>query len=179
MAGLSSIRTHGDKIEIVNQLLLPHTTVFLEIKSIQDAHDAIKTMKVRIEIRRFYLIPSACTLNAGHRFVGLPRSLRWQRCRSPHTLPRRCKRLHGRSSLDQLLLYKLTLCPSLTSSLLPVRQRSTLALQLAVCQSYFRQQLKQGRTRYLPRWTSSPREEEFQMKMWVETRQCPSGEATG
>ncbi|KAF5380498.1 hypothetical protein D9615_004575 [Tricholomella constricta] len=42
---LTSIRTSNGKLEIVNQLLLPHTTEFLEINSIQEAHDAIKTMK--------------------------------------------------------------------------------------------------------------------------------------
>jgi methylthioribose-1-phosphate isomerase len=45
--GLTSIRISGDfKIEIVNQLLLPHTTEFIEIDSIEKAHDAIKSMKV-------------------------------------------------------------------------------------------------------------------------------------
>ncbi|KAL5523878.1 MRI1 [Sanghuangporus baumii] len=42
-----SIRTDGDKIEIVNQLLLPHVVEFVKIDSIEDAHDAIKTMKIR------------------------------------------------------------------------------------------------------------------------------------
>ncbi|KAJ7703016.1 eukaryotic translation initiation factor 2B [Mycena rosella] len=45
--GLTSIRTTGDKIEIVNQLLLPHATEFIEIKSVEDAHEAIKSMKIR------------------------------------------------------------------------------------------------------------------------------------
>jgi methylthioribose-1-phosphate isomerase len=48
MTGLTSIRISGDsKIEIVNQLLLPHSTEFIEIDNIQQAHDAIKTMKIR------------------------------------------------------------------------------------------------------------------------------------
>lgn len=42
-----SIRTDGDDIEIVNQLLLPHVVEFVKVNSIEDAHDAIKTMKVR------------------------------------------------------------------------------------------------------------------------------------
>ena len=46
MPALTSIRTSDGKLEIVNQLLLPHTTEFLEIKSIDDAYDAIKSMKV-------------------------------------------------------------------------------------------------------------------------------------
>jgi methylthioribose-1-phosphate isomerase len=45
---LTSIRLSDDKIEIVNQLLLPHTTEWLAIDTIEQAHDAIKTMKVRI-----------------------------------------------------------------------------------------------------------------------------------
>ncbi|KAJ7680572.1 Methylthioribose-1-phosphate isomerase [Mycena polygramma] len=45
--GLVSIKTDGDKIEIVNQLLLPHSTEFIEINTIDDAHDAIKSMKIR------------------------------------------------------------------------------------------------------------------------------------
>ncbi|PCH43790.1 eukaryotic translation initiation factor 2B [Wolfiporia cocos MD-104 SS10] len=47
MTGLTSIRRSGDKIEIVNQLLLPHTTEFIEINTIEEAHDAIKSMKIR------------------------------------------------------------------------------------------------------------------------------------
>ncbi|KAF9568033.1 putative translation initiation factor [Agrocybe pediades] len=47
MAPLISIRTSNGKLEIVNQLLLPHTTEFIEIDSVEDAHDAIKTMKIR------------------------------------------------------------------------------------------------------------------------------------
>lgn len=46
MTGMSSIRVSGDKIEIINQLLLPHTSEWIEIKSIQEAHDAIKSMQV-------------------------------------------------------------------------------------------------------------------------------------
>ena len=42
-----SIRTEGENIEIVNQLLLPHVVEYIKINSIEDAHDAIKTMKVR------------------------------------------------------------------------------------------------------------------------------------
>ncbi|KAJ6594085.1 eukaryotic translation initiation factor 2B [Mycena capillaripes] len=45
--GLTSIKTDGDKIEIVNQLLLPHSTEFIEIATIDDAHEAIKSMKIR------------------------------------------------------------------------------------------------------------------------------------
>ena len=44
--GLTSIRTSEGKLEIVNQLLLPHTVEFIEIKTIDDAYDAIKSMKV-------------------------------------------------------------------------------------------------------------------------------------
>ena len=49
MSGLTSIRVTGDKIEIIDQLKLPHTTAFIEIDSIEQAHDAIKTMKVQTQ----------------------------------------------------------------------------------------------------------------------------------
>lgn len=44
---LTSIRTSDGKIEIIDQLLLPHTTKYVEITSIEQAYDAIKDMKVR------------------------------------------------------------------------------------------------------------------------------------
>ncbi|KAI0630339.1 eukaryotic translation initiation factor 2B [Trametes polyzona] len=47
MPALTSIRTSAGKLEIVNQLLLPHTVEFIEIKDIQDAFDALKSMKIR------------------------------------------------------------------------------------------------------------------------------------
>ncbi|KAF9010524.1 Methylthioribose-1-phosphate isomerase [Cyathus striatus] len=47
MAPLISIRNSSGKLEIVNQLLLPHVTEFIQINSIEDAHDAIKSMKIR------------------------------------------------------------------------------------------------------------------------------------
>ncbi len=43
---LTSIKTSDDKIQIINQLLLPHKTEWLAIDTIEQAHDAIKTMKV-------------------------------------------------------------------------------------------------------------------------------------
>ncbi|KZT26682.1 putative translation initiation factor [Neolentinus lepideus HHB14362 ss-1] len=42
---MKSIETNGDTIKIVNQLLLPHTTEWIDINTIEDAHDAIKSMK--------------------------------------------------------------------------------------------------------------------------------------
>ena len=50
MLPLTSIRTSNGKLEIVNQLLLPHTVQFLEINTIAAAHDAIKTMKVQFPL---------------------------------------------------------------------------------------------------------------------------------
>jgi methylthioribose-1-phosphate isomerase len=73
MAPLISIKSTEDKLEIVNQLLLPHTTEFIEINSIEEAHDAIKTMKVR---------PQPADLTIAHqnqRFGARPLS--------PHLLP--------------------------------------------------------------------------------------------
>ena len=48
MAPLASIRTSEGKLEIVNQLILPHTVEFTEIKTIDDAYEAIKSMKAGI-----------------------------------------------------------------------------------------------------------------------------------
>ncbi|KAG8747855.1 S-methyl-5-thioribose-1-phosphate isomerase [Ceratobasidium sp. 414] len=42
---LTSLRTDGDKITIIDQLLLPHQEKWIEIDSIEAAYDAIKTMK--------------------------------------------------------------------------------------------------------------------------------------
>ena len=55
MAPLTSIRTSDNKIEIVNQLVLPHTVEWLEIDTIEQAHAAIKTMQV---LAVFYHPPS-------------------------------------------------------------------------------------------------------------------------
>ncbi|TCD71589.1 S-methyl-5-thioribose-1-phosphate isomerase [Steccherinum ochraceum] len=46
-SGMSSIRMSGEKIEIVNQLLLPHTTEWVSVDTIEEAYDAIKSMKIR------------------------------------------------------------------------------------------------------------------------------------
>jgi methylthioribose-1-phosphate isomerase len=45
---LVSIREGPNSLEIVDQLLLPHTIRYIRIESIEQAHDAIKTMKVRV-----------------------------------------------------------------------------------------------------------------------------------
>ena len=44
---LTSIRLSDDKIQIVNQLVLPHTTEWLVIDTVEQAHDAIRSMKVQ------------------------------------------------------------------------------------------------------------------------------------
>lgn len=44
---LTSIQLSDDKIQIVNQLVLPHTTEWLVIDTIEQAHDAIRSMKIR------------------------------------------------------------------------------------------------------------------------------------
>ncbi|KAG8731042.1 S-methyl-5-thioribose-1-phosphate isomerase [Ceratobasidium sp. 428] len=44
---LTSLRTDGDRITIIDQLLLPHQEKWIEIDSIEAAYDAIKTMKIR------------------------------------------------------------------------------------------------------------------------------------
>jgi methylthioribose-1-phosphate isomerase len=42
----ASIRQSEGKLEIINQLLLPHVSSYIEITSIEEAHEAIKSMKV-------------------------------------------------------------------------------------------------------------------------------------
>ncbi|KIJ49656.1 hypothetical protein M422DRAFT_59337 [Sphaerobolus stellatus SS14] len=44
---LVGLRTEGDKIEIIDQLLLPHVKKYIPIESTDDAYDAIKSMKIR------------------------------------------------------------------------------------------------------------------------------------
>ena len=44
---LEAIRYRSGSLQILNQLLLPHETVFEEIRSVQDGYEAIKSMKVR------------------------------------------------------------------------------------------------------------------------------------
>lgn len=46
MAAISSIRTSGDRTEIINQLLLPHSQEWIEVDTIEKAYEAIKSMKV-------------------------------------------------------------------------------------------------------------------------------------
>ncbi|KAG5854058.1 hypothetical protein ANANG_G00033490 [Anguilla anguilla] len=44
---LEAIRYRPGSLQILNQLLLPHESVFDEIRSVQDGFEAIKSMKVR------------------------------------------------------------------------------------------------------------------------------------
>ncbi|KAG5278014.1 hypothetical protein AALO_G00094220 [Alosa alosa] len=44
---LEAIRYRSGSLQILNQLLLPHETVYEEIRSVQDGYEAIKSMKVR------------------------------------------------------------------------------------------------------------------------------------
>ncbi|KAF9501870.1 putative translation initiation factor [Pleurotus eryngii] len=44
---LQSFKYSDDRLEILNQLLLPHTIEYVEINSVEEAHDAIKSMKIR------------------------------------------------------------------------------------------------------------------------------------
>lgn len=47
--GLRSFKVSedGTSIEIVNQLLLPHTVEWIDIVTVEDCYDAIKSMKVK------------------------------------------------------------------------------------------------------------------------------------
>ena len=44
---LEAIRYRSGSLQILDQLLLPHQTVYTEIRSVDDAYRAIKAMKVR------------------------------------------------------------------------------------------------------------------------------------
>jgi len=44
---LTSIKTEGDSIQIIDQLLLPHTEEWISIDTTNDAYEAIKSMKIR------------------------------------------------------------------------------------------------------------------------------------
>lgn len=44
---LEAIRYRAGSLQILNQLLLPHHTVYDDLRSVQDAYEAIKSMKVR------------------------------------------------------------------------------------------------------------------------------------
>lgn len=44
---LEAIRYRAGSLQILNQLLLPHQTVYDDLRSVQDAYEAIKSMKVR------------------------------------------------------------------------------------------------------------------------------------
>jgi methylthioribose-1-phosphate isomerase len=68
LEALTSIKTSDDKIQIINQLLLPHTTEWLVIDTIEQAHDAIKTMKVS----RHIPFLSSCSLMAVRQIRGAP-----------------------------------------------------------------------------------------------------------
>ena len=47
---LEAIRYDGGRLEILNQLLLPASSVYEHITSVEEAWEAIKTMKVRTMI---------------------------------------------------------------------------------------------------------------------------------
>lgn len=52
---LVGLKTDGDNIEIINQLLLPHVKEYIQINSTDDAYEAIKSMKVLLYYPwRFY-----------------------------------------------------------------------------------------------------------------------------
>lgn len=47
---LEAIRYDGDRLNILNQLLLPAESVYEELKSVEDAWIAIRNMKVRCDV---------------------------------------------------------------------------------------------------------------------------------
>jgi methylthioribose-1-phosphate isomerase len=46
MSTLESIVYDGVSLRIIDQLLLPHVTVYLDVNTVQDAYDVIKKMQV-------------------------------------------------------------------------------------------------------------------------------------
>jgi len=49
MDSLEAIKYDGKRLQVLNQLLLPGKTQYEDIKSVEDAWDSIKSMKVRTE----------------------------------------------------------------------------------------------------------------------------------
>ena len=80
MAAISSIRTTGDKIEIVDQLLLPHTQEWIEIDTIEKAYEAIKSMKVCVTRPQCLRKPIMVVLSDPLRFGGRRLSVPWLLC---------------------------------------------------------------------------------------------------
>jgi len=73
MTAISSIRTSGDRIEIVDQLLLPHTQEWVKIDTIEKAYEAIKSMKVCwYNLRQVYLASSAGLLRFEGHLLSVP-----------------------------------------------------------------------------------------------------------
>lgn len=46
---LEAIRYRAGSLQILNQLLLPHESVYDEIRTVQDGYDAIKAMKASLQ----------------------------------------------------------------------------------------------------------------------------------
>lgn len=60
---LLAIKYERGKLEILNQLLLPHESIYEEIQSVEDGWGAIRSMKVRsriiVAIKAFYIITTS------------------------------------------------------------------------------------------------------------------------
>lgn len=54
---LESIRYRDGSLQILNQLLLPHQTSYDNILTVQDAYEAIKSMKVRGHLLLIIIVP--------------------------------------------------------------------------------------------------------------------------
>lgn len=54
---LEAIRYRSGSLQILNQLLLPHETVYEEVRSVRDGYEAIKSMKVRRARRNLWPVP--------------------------------------------------------------------------------------------------------------------------
>lgn len=54
MSAVEAIRYKNRKLSLLDQVLLPQQVVYVDINSVQDGYDAIKTMKVRGMIFNFF-----------------------------------------------------------------------------------------------------------------------------
>ena len=53
MSAVEAIKYKNRKLSLLDQVLLPQQVVYVDINSVQDGYDAIKTMKVRGMISNF------------------------------------------------------------------------------------------------------------------------------
>ena len=75
MSALQAIKYTRGKLEVLDQLRLPHESVYDDVSTCEQAFDCIKSMRVRgiFEEPRFGLVHTDCTRCAGNRNCSRPR----------------------------------------------------------------------------------------------------------